>query len=106
MNTSNAGYERKFDVLDGLFLGKNPALPLGGAIRHASQDDPGYLQSRISETNCGSYIVRRVLLYSGLTCARQRRTILHLGSHCESAMRSWVLEGPGQRWVICDVRGA
>ena len=38
---------------------------------------------------------------------RQPRTILHLGGHRESAVRTWVLEVvEGQRRAIYDVRGA
>ena len=66
-------------MLDGLLLGKNPILPLGGAIRHASQNDPGHLQSGVSETNCESTIVRKELTVQDI--GGKERTILHLGCH-------------------------
>ena len=90
-------HERKFDMLDGLLLGKDPVLPLGGAVRHAPKDDLGHLQPRVSETNCESTIVRKELTVQDI--GGNQRTILHLGCHD----RTKVVAVPGLP-VVVDAR--
>ncbi len=43
---------RKLDVLQALLFAQHPALPVGGAVRHASEDDLRYLEPGVSEADC------------------------------------------------------
>lgn len=45
-------YARELDMLDRFFLRENPALPLRVPVGHASKDEAGYLQTRVTEANC------------------------------------------------------
>ena len=51
-------YARELDMLDRFFLRENPALPLRVPVGHASKDEAGYLQTRVTEANCVDDIVR------------------------------------------------
>lgn len=44
-------YSRSLDMLDGFLFTKDPALPLGRAVRHAPQDDSGNLEARLSKSD-------------------------------------------------------
>ena len=48
---SVAPHLRVFDMLDRLFLGKDPLLPLRVAIRHASEDDLRDLKARVPKAD-------------------------------------------------------
>ena len=44
---------RKLHMLDGVFLAENPRFPIRVAIRHHPENNPGHIQSRVAQTNCG-----------------------------------------------------
>ena len=50
-NELGASYSRELDVLDRLFLWKDPLLPARVAVGHASEDDLGHFQTGLSQAN-------------------------------------------------------